>query len=44
MTATKEIMDLMDKIEQRISDAIKTIKSTNIATIQLLTAVRLKIS
>lgn len=25
MTATKEIMDLMDKIEQRISDAIKTI-------------------
>lgn len=42
MTATKEIMDLMDKIEQRISDAIKTIKSTNIETIQLLTAVRLK--
>lgn len=39
MTATKEIMDLMDKIEQRISDAIK---STNIETIQLLTAVRLK--
>lgn len=32
----------MDKIEQRISDAIKTIKSTNIETIQLLTAVRLK--
>ena len=42
MTATKEIMDLMDKIEKRISDAIKTIKSTNIETIQLLTAVRLK--
>lgn len=42
MSATKEIMDLMDKIEQRISDAIKTIKSTNIETIQLLTAVRLK--
>ena len=42
MTATKEIMDLMEKIEQRISDAIKTIKSTTIETIQLLTAVRLK--
>ena len=42
MTATKEIKDLMDKIEQRIHDANEIIKSTNIEPIQLLTAVRLK--
>lgn len=42
MTVTKEIMDLMDEIEQRIRDANDTIKSTNIKDIQFLTAVRLK--
>lgn len=42
MTATKEIMDLMDEIEQRIREANDTIKSTNIKPIQLLTVVRLK--
>ena len=42
MTATKEIMDLMDEIEQRIRDSNDTIKSTNIKDIQILTAVRLK--
>lgn len=42
MTATKEIKDLMDQIEQRIHYSNEIIKSTNNKEIQLLTADRLK--